>query len=91
MDMTGERRIPAPKQRVWTALNDPEVLRGCIPGCQTLEKTSDTDMTAAAARPRSTAANSARRRPLALADPRVDLAYIRGFAEAPTRPPVPGC
>ena len=47
--MTGERRIPAPRQRVWAALNDPEVLRQCIPGCQTLEKTSDTDMTATAA------------------------------------------
>ena len=49
MDMTGERHIPAPRQRVWEALNDPEVLRSCIPGCQTLEKTSDTDMTATAA------------------------------------------
>jgi carbon monoxide dehydrogenase subunit G len=49
MDMTGERRIPAPRQRVWNALNDPEVLKGCIPGCETLEKVSDTEMKATAA------------------------------------------
>lgn len=49
MDMSGERRIPAPRQKVWEALNDPEVLRGCIPGCESLEKTSDTDMRAVAA------------------------------------------
>ena len=33
MDMTGERRIPAPRQKVWYALNDPQVLKACIPGC----------------------------------------------------------
>ncbi len=49
MDMTGERRIPAPRQKVWDALNDPEVLKAAIPGCKTLEKTSDTDMKATAA------------------------------------------
>jgi carbon monoxide dehydrogenase subunit G len=49
MDMTGERRIPAPRQRVWTALNDPAVLKACIPGCESLEKTSDTDLKATAA------------------------------------------
>ncbi|WP_158747091.1 carbon monoxide dehydrogenase subunit G [Acidisphaera sp. L21] len=49
MDMTGERRIPAPKQKVWDALNDPEMLKAAIPGCKTLEKTSDTDMKATAA------------------------------------------
>src|SRR6195952_1312590 len=49
MDMTGERRIPAPRQVVWQALNDPEVLKASIPGCETLEKTSDTDMKATAA------------------------------------------
>ncbi len=46
MDMTGERRIPAPRERVWTALNDPEVLRSSIPGCESLEKLSDTEMKA---------------------------------------------
>ncbi|MCL2427618.1 MAG: carbon monoxide dehydrogenase subunit G [Alphaproteobacteria bacterium] len=49
MDMTGERRIPAPRERVWNALNDPEVLKNCIPGCETLEKLSDTEMKATAA------------------------------------------
>lgn len=41
MDMTGEVRIPAPRQAVWTALNDPEVLKACIPGCESLEKVGD--------------------------------------------------
>ncbi len=49
MDMTGERRIPAPRQKVWDALNDPEILKVCIPGCESLEKTSDTDLKATAA------------------------------------------
>ena len=49
MDMTGERRIPAPRQKVWDALNDTEVLRSCIPGCETLERLSDTAMKATAA------------------------------------------
>src|SRR6516165_7615229 len=46
MDMTGEFRIPAPRQRVWEGLNDPQVLKECIPGCQTIEKVSDTEFTA---------------------------------------------
>ncbi len=46
MDMTGEYRIAAPKQVVWEALNDPETLKACIPGCETIEKQSDTEMTA---------------------------------------------
>ncbi|MDX6748867.1 carbon monoxide dehydrogenase subunit G [Geminicoccaceae bacterium 1502E] len=46
MDMTGEYRIPAPRQRVWEALNDPEILRQSIPGCQSLEKTSENELTA---------------------------------------------
>jgi len=41
MKMTGEQRIAAPRQRVWAALNDPEILRASIPGCQSLEKTAD--------------------------------------------------
>ena len=43
MEMTGEFRIPAPRQRVWEALNDPEILKQSIPGCQTLERVSDTE------------------------------------------------
>ena len=46
MDMTGEQRIPAPRQVVWDALLDPEVLKACIPGCEKVTKTSDTDYTA---------------------------------------------
>jgi len=49
MDMTGERRIEAPRQAVWQALNDPTVLKASIPGCESLEKLSDTDMKATAA------------------------------------------
>ncbi|WP_439623710.1 SRPBCC family protein [Shinella sp.] len=49
MDMNGSERIEAPVQTVWQALNDPEILRQCIPGCETLEKTSDTEMTATVA------------------------------------------
>jgi uncharacterized protein len=46
MEMTGEYRIPASRQRVWEALNDPAVLKACIPGCKALDKLSDTDFTA---------------------------------------------
>ncbi|HEX6121197.1 MAG TPA: carbon monoxide dehydrogenase subunit G [Dongiaceae bacterium] len=46
MDLTGEYRIPAPRQTVWAALNDPEVLKACIPGCEELNKTSDTEFVA---------------------------------------------
>ncbi|HZH26940.1 MAG TPA: carbon monoxide dehydrogenase subunit G [Azospirillaceae bacterium] len=46
MDLTGEYRIPAPRERVWAALNDPDVLRQCIAGCESLEKVSDTELTA---------------------------------------------
>lgn len=46
MDMNGTERIEAPVEAVWRALNDPEILRQAIPGCESLEKTSDTGMTA---------------------------------------------
>jgi uncharacterized protein len=46
MDMSGEYLIAAPRETVWAALNDVEVLRACIPGCEELEKTSDTTMEA---------------------------------------------
>jgi hypothetical protein len=41
MEMTGERRIPAPRQAVWEALNDPEVLRASIPGCESVERVGE--------------------------------------------------
>ena len=46
MDMTGEHRIAATRETVWRALNDPDVLKQCIPGCEELEKTSDTEFSA---------------------------------------------
>ena len=48
MDMTGEYKIAAPRERVWTALNDPDVLRQAIPGCEELNKLSDTELEATA-------------------------------------------
>jgi carbon monoxide dehydrogenase subunit G len=41
MEMQGERRIAASRQDVWLALNDPEVLKACIPGCEEMTKTSE--------------------------------------------------
>jgi uncharacterized protein len=46
MQMQDRQRIPASKDKVWAALNDPEVLKKCIPGCQSLEMTSPTEMIA---------------------------------------------
>ena len=46
MDLSGEYSIPAPKEKVWEYLNDPEVLKKSIKGCQTLEKVSDNEFTA---------------------------------------------
>jgi uncharacterized protein len=46
MQMNDSRRIPASKQQVWAALNDPAVLKQCIPGCQNLEMSSPDEMTA---------------------------------------------
>ncbi|MBS0243471.1 MAG: carbon monoxide dehydrogenase subunit G [Proteobacteria bacterium] len=46
MDLTGQYRIAAPRDVVWAALNDPEVLKRCIPGCQELEQKSPTDLAA---------------------------------------------
>ena len=46
MIIEGEERIEAPIARVWAALNDPEILKECIPGCESLEKNSDTELAA---------------------------------------------
>lgn len=46
MDLTGEYTIPASREAVWAGLNDPEVLKVCIPGCDEMEKTSDTEFKA---------------------------------------------
>lgn len=41
MNINGEYRIPASRERVWEALRDPEMLRACIPGCEDLHLTAD--------------------------------------------------
>jgi carbon monoxide dehydrogenase subunit G len=46
MTMTGEVTLPAERAKVWAMLNDPEALKASIPGCQSLEKTSDTSFSA---------------------------------------------
>ena len=46
MELTGQERIAAPRAQVWQALNDPEILKACIPGCESIELTSPTDMKA---------------------------------------------
>lgn len=48
MTMNGEVVLPADKATVWAKLNDPETLKASIPGCQSLEKTSDTSFAATA-------------------------------------------
>lgn len=46
MDMNGSQRIEASREAVYTALNDVDILRQCIPGCDSVEKTSETEMVA---------------------------------------------
>jgi hypothetical protein len=46
MDIKGAYRIAAAREKVWAALNDPEILRACLPGCEALEKTGDNGYTA---------------------------------------------
>jgi uncharacterized protein len=48
MTMNGEVQLAAPREVVWEKLNDPEVLKACIPGCQSLEKLSDNEFQAVA-------------------------------------------
>jgi len=43
MEIKGEYQIANSRESVWAALNDPEVLKRCIPGCESLDKTSDTE------------------------------------------------
>ena len=42
MEMTGQQIVPLPQIETWEALNDTQVLKECVPGCETLEKISDT-------------------------------------------------
>jgi carbon monoxide dehydrogenase subunit G len=46
LDMTGEYTLPLSRGVVWSALNDPELLQRCIPGCESFEKLSDTEFSA---------------------------------------------
>ena len=48
LNMTGEYALPLARKEVWKALNDPDMLRRCIPGCESLEKLSDTEFLAVA-------------------------------------------
>ena len=43
MDITGEQLIPKPQQQTWDAICDPAVLQACIPGCETMERISDSE------------------------------------------------
>ena len=43
MEMTGEQLIALPQAEVWRGLNDPEVLKASIPGCETIEKSADNE------------------------------------------------
>jgi carbon monoxide dehydrogenase subunit G len=47
LTIEGEEKINAPIEAVWAALNDPEVLKDCIPGCQSLERVGDNKLAAA--------------------------------------------
>ena len=46
MEISGDFRIPAPRERVWAALNDPDVLQKAIPGCEEIERLSNTELAA---------------------------------------------
>ena len=43
MEMTGEQLVPAPQKTVWDSLNDPNVLKACVPGCESIERTGDNE------------------------------------------------
>jgi uncharacterized protein len=48
MTMSGDVQLPATREAVWAKLNDPDVLKACIPGCEELEKTDETSFRAVA-------------------------------------------
>jgi carbon monoxide dehydrogenase subunit G len=43
MEMTGEQLVPAPQQQTWNALNDPDALKACVPGCESITPTADNE------------------------------------------------
>ena len=48
MTMSGEQQLTASRDKVWAALNDPAVLKACIPGCETLDVTGENEFVAVA-------------------------------------------
>ena len=44
MEMTGSQLIPMPQEVVWAGLNDAEILKACLPGCESLQRVSDTEI-----------------------------------------------
>jgi len=49
MELTGERLIPADRATTWAAINDPTILKDCIAGCESLERTADDGLAAVVA------------------------------------------
>src|SRR3954467_5572491 len=43
MEMKGEQLVPAPQRAVWDALNDPAMLKACVPGCESIEPTGENE------------------------------------------------
>ncbi len=43
MEMSGEQRVPASQDDTWAALNDPEILKACVPGCESIERIADNE------------------------------------------------
>lgn len=43
MEMSGEQLIPAPQAATWAALNDPEILKACVPGCESIDSTGENE------------------------------------------------
>jgi uncharacterized protein len=48
MTMTGEVQLPASRETVWDKLNDPDVLKGCVPGCEQFERIGENEFQAVA-------------------------------------------
>jgi carbon monoxide dehydrogenase subunit G len=48
MTMTGEVQLPASREKVWDKLNDPEILKQCVPGCEQLDRIGDNEFQAVA-------------------------------------------
>ena len=46
MELTGEHRFSAPREKVWTFLMDPEVLKGCLPGCEQMDRIGEDEYSA---------------------------------------------